>query len=237
MLRSAIAPGWSTTSSPPEEMPARLVEYARTCGLHEIARAAAGGARGQLARICALLRRHTGHDFSQYKQHPHPPHPAPHAGEPDRLGRRLRRAAPQRSAGGGAALQGPAHRRDPLLPRSRGLRRARARGAPAAPRPAPGPTDRCASGCRAAPPARRPTRSPSSCARRWQRRDARPRVQIFATDIDDEALEVARQARYPRAASPSTSRPSGSSASSSGRTAATRSRRSSARCASSPRTT
>jgi two-component system CheB/CheR fusion protein len=53
---------------PPEEMPAKLVEYAAY--LRQSARVPAGyvqDAREQLGRICGLLRHRTGHDFSRYK--------------------------------------------------------------------------------------------------------------------------------------------------------------------------
>ena len=59
------------------------------------------------------------------------------------------------------------------------------------------PTTRCASGYPAAPPARRPIRSRSCCASRWNSCAAPPKVQIFATDIDEAAIGVARAARYP----------------------------------------
>ena len=52
-------------------------------------------------------------------------------------------------------------------------------------------------GARAAPPARRCTRSPSCCASTWTSCGAPPKVQIFATDIDDAALAVARAGALP----------------------------------------
>src|ERR1700746_3366764 len=59
---------------------------------------------------------------------------------------------------------------------------------------------RFAFGCRVARPARRFTRSPFSCANMRPRCPTPPpRVQIFATDIDEPALTVARAARYPEA--------------------------------------
>src|ERR1700756_2378566 len=58
---------------------------------------------------------------------------------------------------------------------------------------------RFAFGCRVARPARRFTRSPFSCANMRPRCPTPPRVPIFATDIYEPALTVARAARYPEA--------------------------------------
>jgi two-component system CheB/CheR fusion protein len=70
LLRSAIATGMVDHVLPPEEMPARLVPYvAHLRELHD--RNARGalfeGSSDDLVRVCALLRRKTGHDFSSYK--------------------------------------------------------------------------------------------------------------------------------------------------------------------------
>jgi two-component system CheB/CheR fusion protein len=70
ILRSAIGTGLVDHVLPPEEMPAKLVEYA--AHLRELDKRKDKGklfddAGGELGRICALLRRRTGHDFSRYK--------------------------------------------------------------------------------------------------------------------------------------------------------------------------
>ncbi len=70
ILRSAIATGMVDHVLLPEEMPARLVEYARYLReMHDksTSHALFEEVNGQLARICAQLRRKTGHDFSRYK--------------------------------------------------------------------------------------------------------------------------------------------------------------------------
>ena len=59
------------------------------------------------------------------------------------------------------------------------------------------PPPPCASGSPAAPPARRLTPSPCCCSNSRRRRRIRCRLQIFATDVDEQALEVARQGIYP----------------------------------------
>jgi PAS domain S-box-containing protein len=71
MPRSAILTGMVDHVVPVEEMPFRLMEHLRN--LRELRKG--GGPEGlrleveeNLSRICAVLRRHTGHDFSRYKQ-------------------------------------------------------------------------------------------------------------------------------------------------------------------------
>jgi two-component system CheB/CheR fusion protein len=64
-----------------------------------------------------------------------------------------------------------------------------------------------ASGSPAAPPAKRPIRSPSCCRSAWKCSSSYT-VQVFATDIDSRAIATARPA-CTRPASPPTSRPSG----------------------------
>jgi two-component system CheB/CheR fusion protein len=70
MPRSAIATGLVDYVLPPAEMPAQLIAYAE----HAFARrprpvsAPVPKAQDTLKKICAVLRTHTGHDFSQYKE-------------------------------------------------------------------------------------------------------------------------------------------------------------------------
>ena len=78
--------------------------------------------------------------------------------------------------------------------------------------------DRSASGCRRARPARRRTRSRSRCSSTSDDRASDVRIQIFGTDVDEEAIEQARRGVYPRT-SRWTSRRSGCTASSSRREA------------------
>ncbi|HVG09721.1 MAG TPA: chemotaxis protein CheB [Thermoanaerobaculia bacterium] len=71
MPRSAIRTGMVDHVLPVEEMPFRLMEHLRNL----VALRGGGGHEGlrheveeNLSRICAVLRRRTGHDFSRYKQ-------------------------------------------------------------------------------------------------------------------------------------------------------------------------
>ena len=220
-------------------MPARLVEYARY--LRELQRrnvrdslSRGGGrpARAASARCCgarpattsAATRPSTLVRRIQRRMQVH--QLASVAAYVERL-----RQDPQEA---GAALPRPADRRHPLLPRSRGLRRARARGDPAALRRGRGRRDRSASGRRAAPPARRPTRSRSCCARRCSAARRARACRSSPGDIDDEALDFARQARYPEGIAEHVDARPARALLRPARTTATRSRRRSASCASSP---
>ena len=150
---------------------------------------------GAQATICAILRNQRRPRLLRLQgQDLLPPRAAPHAGArmPDRP-RPMSSPAPG-PAGGRRAVPRPADRRHRLLPRRRtpsprwpswsspsfrGPRRRR-HGA----RLGAGLRDR-RGGLLA---------SPSCCASRWTRSPAPPRVQIFATDIDERALAVARAA-------------------------------------------
>ena len=200
ILRSAIATGMVDHVLPPEEMPARLVEYAAYLReLHEKATSGAlfGEASDQLARICALLRRKTGHDFSRYKT--------------STLIRRIQRRiqvlqVPTVATYVSRLRQDPNEVeqlfRDLLISVTHFFRD-------------PGAFEVLA---RAVIPSIIEQAGPDGAVRAWTpgcatgeeaysvamllreemvRRDVRPRVQVFAGDIDDEALEFARQARYP----------------------------------------
>jgi two-component system CheB/CheR fusion protein len=70
MPRAAILTGMADDVLPVQEMPARLMRH-----LGSLAELRGGGAHGlreelgdQLVKICSLLRRKTGHDFSRYKR-------------------------------------------------------------------------------------------------------------------------------------------------------------------------
>src|SRR6185437_12518266 len=70
MPDSAVATGLVDCVLPVEDMPARLVEYARHLGEireRQSVETLRGDGRKHLARIYTLLRSKTGHDFSRYK--------------------------------------------------------------------------------------------------------------------------------------------------------------------------
>src|SRR6267378_1850900 len=71
LLRSAIATGMVDHILPVEAMPAKLIEYATHLTAYRDPDGGAdlGAAAGaHLPTLYALLQRHTGHDFSQYKE-------------------------------------------------------------------------------------------------------------------------------------------------------------------------
>jgi two-component system CheB/CheR fusion protein len=68
ILRSAINTGLVDHVLPPEDIPYKLVEYAAYLRSARTTEAGTDGeAAEQLGRICTIVRRRTGHDFSQYK--------------------------------------------------------------------------------------------------------------------------------------------------------------------------
>ena len=200
MLRSAIGTGMVDHVLPPEQMPARLVEYARY--LRELHRknvkdSLSEELGGQLARICALLRRKTGHDFSRYKtttlvrriQRRMQVHQL--ASVPAYV-ERLRQDPQEAEQLFRDLLIGVTHFfRDPeafaalereVIPRLLDA----GRGRRADPHLGAGLRHR-----RGGLLGRDPVPRGDAAPRRA------PAVQIFAGDIDDEALDFARQARYP----------------------------------------
>jgi two-component system CheB/CheR fusion protein len=69
MPRSVIATGLADVVLPPEQMPARLMAYlAHAFGKKPGALPPVGKSAAALTKICLLLRDATRHDFSQYKQ-------------------------------------------------------------------------------------------------------------------------------------------------------------------------
>jgi two-component system, chemotaxis family, CheB/CheR fusion protein len=70
MPRSVIATGLVDYVLPPADMPSQLVAFVarRFAGAHVQMAPATQQTEGALKRILVLLRAHTGHDFSQYKQ-------------------------------------------------------------------------------------------------------------------------------------------------------------------------
>ncbi|MDD5093456.1 MAG: chemotaxis protein CheB [Dehalococcoidia bacterium] len=71
MPRSAMATGMADYVLPPEEIPGQLVEYFQhaTRGKDSAMISVKGDPSDALQKILILLRTHTGHDFSLYKQH------------------------------------------------------------------------------------------------------------------------------------------------------------------------
>src|SRR5262245_3326446 len=70
MPRSAIASGLADYVLPPEEMPAQLIAYVKRTSRFKPGPTAqpAPDVSGWVLKIMALLRTHSGHDFSNYKQ-------------------------------------------------------------------------------------------------------------------------------------------------------------------------
>jgi two-component system, chemotaxis family, CheB/CheR fusion protein len=198
ILRSAIATGMVDHVLRPEEMPAKLLEYAAYLREHgEGSAARMEETAQQLTRICAVLRRRTGHDFSQYKTNT----------LVRRIERRMQVLQVPSVVGYVARLRndpkeadllfrdlliGVTHFfRDPaafeVLARDVIPRIVDHAGADGAIRVwTPG----CATGEEAYSVA-------ILLKEEMNRKDVRPRVQIFAGDIDDEALDMARAGRYP----------------------------------------
>ncbi|MCR6628600.1 MAG: PAS domain-containing protein [Magnetospirillum sp.] len=71
MPKSATATGLGDYVLPPEQMPAILIDYFRNLGYLEARKGAEGlltDAADFLTKICAILQTRTGHDFSRYKK-------------------------------------------------------------------------------------------------------------------------------------------------------------------------
>jgi len=68
MPRNVIATGLVDYVLPPAHMPAQLLAYARHSFDSERRAAASGLRESVLKKLCVLLRAQTGHDFSQYKE-------------------------------------------------------------------------------------------------------------------------------------------------------------------------
>jgi two-component system CheB/CheR fusion protein len=68
MPRSAISAGVADVTAPAEELPAKIIGYLRH-GPHMVrTEAPQADAQGAMEKIFILLRHHIGHDFSQYKR-------------------------------------------------------------------------------------------------------------------------------------------------------------------------
>lgn len=68
MPRSAIATGMVDCVLPPDQIPAQLIAYARHAFDPDRATAKPATRESLLKRLCVLLRAQTGHDFRQYKE-------------------------------------------------------------------------------------------------------------------------------------------------------------------------
>ncbi len=199
MPHSAVATGLVDFVLPVEEMPERLMEYARHLAEHRT-----GGGNGfgnherrHLVRIYTLLRRRTGHDFSRYKD--------------STFIRRVQRRMQVVQLASvedyiGLLRKDPREIdllfRDLLIGVTHFFRDRRAFTALATdviPKLVEGKTAEdqlrvwvpgCATGEEAYSLA-------MLIREALAKRDVAPKVSIFATDIDDEALEVARAGLYP----------------------------------------
>jgi two-component system CheB/CheR fusion protein len=198
ILRSAIATGMVDHVLEPAEMPAKLLEYAAYLRDHRKVSTGAMEETGEhLTRICGLLRRRTGHDFSQYKTNT----------VVRRIQRRMQVLQVPSVVGYVARLRNDPKEadqlfRDLLIGVTQFFRDTAAFQVLAReviPRivehaGTEGPirvwTPGCATGEEAYSVA-------ILLKEEMNRKDVRPRVQIFAGDIDDEALDFARAGRYP----------------------------------------
>ena len=203
MPESAIATGLADYVLPVEQMPEALVKYVQHCYVNGgRVVAAVAEAPDHLNQLLALLRARTKFDFRCYRK--------------KMLARRLERRMGlshfENVADYLAHLREHPEevkqlardlldQRDQLLPRPGRL----PHSGDGSHRPAhPGEGRRrpaCASGSPAAPPARRLTPSPCCCSNSQTAAQNRCRLQIFATDVDEQALEVARRGIYPESIS------------------------------------
>ena len=128
-----------------------------------------GTATSEFDELLLMLKETRGFDFTGYKRSTlHAARPAPDGSRAASASLSEYRDYLELRAGGiQPALRQPAHQRDRLLPRPAGLAGAARGGAARAVVRQERPAARSGSGARAARPARRPTRSPSSWSRPW----------------------------------------------------------------------
>ena len=152
-----------------------------------------------LEKILILLRAKTGHDFSLYKKN------TIYRRIERRMGihqidqdRRLCPLSAGESPGGGTPLQGTSDRRDQLFPRPGGMGTVAGRGHPGAPggRPAGGVLRAWSAGCSTGEEA-----YSLAIVFKEALEQVKPKenftLQIFATDLDRDAIDKARQGFYP----------------------------------------
>ena len=201
MPRSAIDAGLADIVAPVEELPGKILAYLQRTPL--IARpelALEDKTQSALEKVVILLRAHTGHDFSLYKR--------------NTLYRRIERRMGIHQIDKIAAyvryLQENSQELDLLFKElligvtsffrdPGGLGAVAKAGHPGAARRAGRPARRCGRGCPAAPPGRRPIPWPSCSRRRWSKLKPKGNftLQIFATDLDRDAIDKARQGVFP----------------------------------------
>ena len=209
MPSSAIATGKVDIVLPVAEIPERLIQLWSNARQIEIPDAekvsptvkppsVPAVAEEALRDIMKTLHQRTGHDFKNYKRATvlrRIERRLQVNGLPDLIAyRRFLRELRRRAEG---PARGPADRRDPVLPRSQGVRGAGARGSAEAAREHGRGLSRYAPGWPAAPPARRRIRL-RCCSPTSRGAAARPgAVTVFATDIDEAAIATGRAGYYP----------------------------------------
>ncbi len=200
MPRNSIATGLVDYVLPVAEMPARLVAYRDSISLTagdatatRTRRRPSTGAAATRSRRCATSSRScacapgtTSRTTSAARVLP--PHRAAHRRHAGGRPAGLRELHPREPAGGARAPQRPAHQRHQLLPRPRRRSRRWSGWSSRACSRTKERATRCASGCRAAPRARRRTRSRCCSPSTPRRSPPPPSIQVFATDIDADAI-------------------------------------------------
>ncbi len=198
MPRSAIDAGLADVVAPAEELPGRILAYLQHVPLViQPDPARESKTQSALEKVVILLRAQTGHDFLPLQEeHRLPPDRAAHGHPPDRQDRHLCPVPAGEPPGGGAALQGAADRRDQLLPRPGGLGAAEGGGHP-------GPVGGSSEGgvLRAWVPGCSTGEEAYSLAIVFKEALERVKpagnftLQIFATDLDRDAIDKARAGR------------------------------------------
>ena len=200
MPRSAIATGLVDYVLPPAEMPAQLIAYvSHAFGKkpRPVSAPTAQGRRHAEEDLCPAARPDRPRFLPVQAEHPHPPDRAAHGPPPDRAAGRLSPLSAAEPGGSGGPLSRPPDRRHQLLPRPGGLRRAGNTGHPAPLRRQAGqaaPVRVWVCGCSTGEEA-------YSIAILIQEHletlKQTFKVQIFATDIDRQAIEQARSGVFP----------------------------------------
>ena len=194
MPAAAIATGMVEQVLPAEEIPAALVQLAAAERRHHPPESARGEAEG-LRQALEAVGRTTGHDFSQYKR----------TTILRRFHRRMAATGIATVREYAALLEGDADEARRLAEDLtinvtsffrddvpfRVLEQVVIPDVLSA-----GGRTASGSGCRPAPPARRPTRSRDPVLRAADELPRPPQIQVFATDIDASALAEARRGQY-----------------------------------------
>ena len=200
MPRSAIATGLVDYELPPAEMPAQLIAYvAHAFGKHprRVTPASAQDRERAEEDLHPAARPDRPRLFPVQAEHHPPPHRTAHGRPPDRNDGRVRQVSAADAGRGGGAVSRPVDRRDQFLPRPGGLQGARGTGHPQAL-------------CRQArrmrvirvwsPGCSTGEEAYSIAILLQERMEALKqsfKVQVFATDIDSQAIATARAGLYP----------------------------------------